>query len=281
MRLPPPPSPFLGLTGLPVPCRAPDHFFLCCQRASTIGGESFLVDLELCLSRLPAWAADRLLGLEFERTVTLPPNYDTFALKDGLADAAADETIATGQVKQMQTAPAPTTRRDRLCTPVPEANRKLLKGNLSEFELDIVEAMRSEGPEADALVEEAVRAVYRPVPERSAEDGARDMEALTLYLREVAREEQAAERVALRPGEAIVVDNYRCDHGREGYTDLVRRHSYQYLGSGLHSSQDASDIVADRSGACGRSGAGVQKRRPSRTTLGQAAPGSHHPRQVC
>ena len=258
-----------------VPCRAPDHFFLCCQRASTIGGESFLVDLELCLSRLPAWAADRLLGLEFERTVTLPPNYDTFALKDGLADVAADETIATGQVKQMQAAPTPTTRRDRLCTPVPGANRKLLKGNLSEFELDIVEAMRSEGPEADALVEEAVSAVYRPVPERSAEDGARDMEALTLYLREVAREEQAAERVALRPGEAIAVDNCKSAGG------LRVPCPSQQLGCPQTAAITGGRATQTWSGACGRSGAGVQKRRPSRTTLGQAAPGSHHPRQVC
>lgn len=190
---------------------------MCCQRASAVGGDSFLVDLELCLSRLPGWAATRLLSAEFERTVALPPNYDTFALADGLDHVDAKNIIATGRAKQI-----PTTVRDRLCTQIPGTNRRFLKGNLNEFELDVVDAMRSQGPQQDALVRAAISQVYSPVTERSAEDGALDMRALCLYLREVAKEEQAADRVRLQPGEAIVVDNYRCDHGREGYTDRER-----------------------------------------------------------
>lgn len=168
-------------------------------------------------------------GREYERIVSLPPNYDTFALQEGLDDEAASATIATGEAKQVLTAPEPTRVITAFYCPTADGKGRLLRGNFSEFPLDVVEALRDPHAAQEFLLE-AIGRVYRPLPGRlSAPEGAQDMAVLTLWLKEVAKEELAAARLLLGPGEAIIVDNYRCDHGREPYTDLGK-----YTGNPTH-----------------------------------------------
>ena len=71
----------------------------------------------------------------------LPP-----APPGGVGDAAAAETVAGGRVQKMQAASTPNTRLDVVYTSAGE-KRRLLKGNLSDFELELVDALRSDGAE--------------------------------------------------------------------------------------------------------------------------------------
>ena len=59
-----------------------------------------------------------------------------------MGDAAAAETVARGRVQNMQAASTPNTKLDVVYTPAGE-KRRLLKGNLSDFELELVDALRS------------------------------------------------------------------------------------------------------------------------------------------
>ena len=85
-----------------------------------------------------------------------------------------------------------------------------------------------------------------------------EITAMVELIREVA-ESVVADKTGLR---VVGVGSYRrgkkesgdCDvlvSHTDGVSHVVRRHSYRWKSSGLHSSQDARDIVADR--ACWRS----------------------------
>jgi hypothetical protein len=51
----------------------------------------------------------------------------------------------------------------------------------------------------------------------------RDQEMITIYKDAIIAATQHAPRFKVLPGEALLMDNYRCMHVREGYADLDRR----------------------------------------------------------
>ena len=76
--------------------------------------------------------------------------------------------------------------------------------------------------DAASLLEDMSAGVInlRPVPESA--DGEKDMTVVRQWLHAVAAAEEAAPRFTLKEGEAVLVDNYRCAHGRDAYDDLDR-----------------------------------------------------------
>ncbi len=238
----------------------PDFFFLCCRTASAEGGgASYLIDLEDCLAQIEPWAASALEGLEIVQRIELPPNYSSFSLPSG--SDSDEETGATDTHSRAQPPDLEAESDGRLWKPGSKAGerveqlftrttagRKLLR--VSSFS------------DAASLLEDMQAEVInlKPVPESASPD--RDMNVVRQWLHAVAKAEENAPRFTLKEvggilcrcsldhvclymivyltltlaimygcvsrlrlfvkGEAVLVDNYRCAHGRDGYTDLSR-----------------------------------------------------------
>eukprot|EP01052_Picozoa_sp_SAG31_P008725 SAG31_NODE_444_length_15625_cov_6.047469_12_plen_283_part_00 len=221
----------------------PDFFFLCCRTASAEGGgASYLIDLEECLTQIEPWARVALEGLKIVQKIELPPNYGSYSLPAGsdsnaqTMDAADANTAQAEPEAASEAAWEPGSRAgkrvEQLFTRT-AAGRKLLR--VSSFS------------DAAALLEDMEAEIInlRPVPSSTSPD--RDMAVVRQWLHAVATAEENAPRVVLKEvspsramatrgtaqltfrfafavaqGEAILVDNYRCAHGRDGYSDLSR-----------------------------------------------------------
>ena len=69
------------------------------------------------------------------------------------------------------------------------------------------------------IIDEYGKGPY-PAPESSNPE--RDAEMIEIWNQAIANAEAQAPRFRLEPGQALLVDNYRLFHGREGYTDPTR-----------------------------------------------------------
>ena len=205
-----------ALAATPPPILKPDFFFLVCEHSCPIGGASFLVDGLEVWERLPSAVRAELRRSKprGRRGRGHVGSTSTGRLVMYNAEAGSDsddESDAGSEVRVSQA-------RDAASTAMAAA---AAAGGLSA---EVAQQLHTSNHEQLQLEVAKGAAMFERAFADSGQDGhdmAQVAEAVYAYAVMVAQ--AAAPRFTLQPGQAVLVDNYRCHHGRDAYRDLGRR----------------------------------------------------------
>lgn len=187
----------------------PDFFLLACQRpCAQGGGRSTWIDLWDVLDRLErrpetAWIPERLLSEQHPLThvLTVPPDYQRLAADPGATNV--DEVAARFPVAVAR----PAERVDYFGARLP-SGRCFVKHSGR----DVRPVPHAVDPERDLSMIHIMQQAVEAAEGKGAADATRSETADTTSLG----------HVVTQAGDCLVIDNYRCLHGREPYFDTER-----------------------------------------------------------